>query len=72
MFIWWCNWFFIIISVYQCFFNLNLLFDEVGSEFGHEKKKTILFDTIYIIFLKKKTPIDVLNQWLVVALVENK
>ena len=37
--------FFRIIKVYQCFFTLNILFDEVGRGLGHEKKN--LLYTIY-------------------------
>ena len=32
-----------IINVYQCFVTLNILFDEVNRELGHEKKTFILF-----------------------------
>ena len=51
MFSWWFNWFFRFINVYQCFFALNSLFDEVDRGPGHERKN-ILLDTIYIFSLK--------------------
>ena len=44
---------FLIINIYQCFFALNILFDEVDRGLGHKKKKKILLHTIYITFLKK-------------------
>ena len=37
-----------LINAYQCFFMLNILFDEVDRRLGHQKK--YLFDTIFIIF----------------------
>ena len=40
--------YFVIINVYQCFFTLNILFDEVVRGLGHGKNN--LLDTIYIIF----------------------
>ena len=41
------------VLVNASFFTLNIIFDEVDRGCGHEK--SILLDTVYRFFLKKKT-----------------
>ena len=51
---WRFSWF-RIINDNQCFFTLNLLFNEVDRGLGHEKKSlSDTIDTICIAFFKKK------------------
>ena len=54
MFGWWFSWFFRIANVYQCFFTLNILFDEVDSELEHEKTRFVSYQ-LYHFFLKTVT-----------------
>ena len=51
---WWFSWFFRIANVYQCFFALNILFDEVDSELEHEKTNFVSYQ-LYHFFLKTVT-----------------
>ena len=43
--------FFRIINVYQCFFALHIVFNEVDRRFRH--KKNILLGNMYMVFFKK-------------------
>ena len=51
---------FLIINIYQCFFALNILFDEVERGLGHEKKKKH-FATFHLHHFLKKTITNDLN-----------
>ena len=50
MFSWWFGWFFRI-NVYHCFFNLNILSDEVGRGHEHGKQCFVRYH-LYRFFLK--------------------
>ena len=52
MFSWWFSWFFRVLNVYQCFFTLNTLFNEVDRRLGHGKKHFVRCH-LYRVFFKK-------------------
>ena len=60
MFTRWFTWFFRIFNVYQCFFILNILFDEVNKGLRHEKK-LILLGIIFNVFFFLKAVLHELN-----------
>ena len=58
-----------MINVNQYLFILNVLFDEVDR--GLEHKKHILLDIYRLYRFLRKSFMDDLNHWLIVALAEN-